>query len=87
MRRASLILAIPLAAAVIGLGASAAAASSDNAFNYGQCVATGVVDPSTSIFGPGGFDTNPNTPSFSSGVINAIIQSDGRSHFTGARNC
>jgi hypothetical protein len=85
LRRASPILAIPLAAAVMGLGASAAAASSGNAVNYGQCVATGTVDPSTSIFGPSsGFGSDPNTPTFSNGVINAIIQSDGSSHFTGS---
>ena len=84
LRKASLIVSVALAAGIIGVGAPGASA---DAATYGQCVATGLVDPSSSIFGPGGFDTSSHTPTFSSGVINAIIQSDGTSHFTGGMNC
>ena len=79
LRKARLIVSIPLVAGVVGLAAPAASAAPGTDFTYGACVSSGIFDPSLGVFGPGGI--NPNTPTGRTGTDNARVQSDGHSRF------
>ena len=83
MRKAGLVLSISLAVGALGLAAPVAVGAPPE--NYGQCVASGLEDPTTSQNGPG--NLSPHTPTGLTGAPNANEQSGGASRFVFAHTC
>jgi hypothetical protein len=81
MRRIRFTAATVMVAAGL-LGAGAAGATAAPPANYGHCVSNGFISPSDGGLGPE--NSNAHVPS---GAANAVIQSGGNSHFTGAEGC
>jgi len=67
---------------VAGLtGGIAASASANPPSNYGHCVTSGLVDPSSGSLGP----RNGNAPN--AGAVNAFVKSGGNSRWSGGEGC
>ena len=80
MRKARTAAAIAIVAAGL-TGGVAAPASADPPSNYGHCVNSGLVDPSSGALGP------LNSNATQAGAPNAFARSGGNSRFTGAEAC
>ena len=81
MRKVKLFFAIPMAASIIGiLAGTASAVPGHPGANYGACVSSGKVSPSSpGSLGPGG--NNSNTPTGRIASTNAEVQSGGQNRF------